>query len=71
LAARTPSRLVVSQPGLRVVDLTEAFCPRGRCPVLSEDVIRFIDARHISRSFSLALAPILGRKLLDERESFR
>jgi peptidoglycan/LPS O-acetylase OafA/YrhL len=56
-------RAVAAVPGSFAVDLTASFCDRAVCATWADSVVRFTDGHHLSRTFSLALAPALETAL--------
>ncbi len=53
-------RAAVEGSGGQYADITELFCARGQCPVIVGNVMVFYDAGHLSREYSLTLAPVMG-----------
>lgn len=61
-AARAVERAVARSPEVRLIDLTAALCPAGRCAA-ADTVVRYRDARHLTATASARLAPVLGAAL--------
>jgi len=53
-------RAAVEGNGGQYADTTELFCTRGQCPVIVGNVMVFYDSGHLSREYSLTLAPVMG-----------
>jgi hypothetical protein len=52
------------QPGVHVVDLNDEICWDGTCKAAIGGVVVFQDEHHLTRTFSLTLAPALEADLL-------
>ncbi|WP_295780601.1 acyltransferase family protein [uncultured Microbacterium sp.] len=50
-------------PGVGLIDLTEIYCPQGICAADLGGITAYRDAHHLSRSFALSLAPVLGQRI--------
>lgn len=48
-----------------LVDLTPYLCPDGNCSPVLGDVVVYRDAHHLTRTYTLSLAPYLGAALAD------
>jgi len=53
-------RAAVEGNGGQYADTTELFCARGKCPVIVGNAMVFYDSGHLSREYSLTLAPVMG-----------
>jgi hypothetical protein len=53
-------RAAVEGSGGQYADTTELFCARGQCSVIVGNVMVFYDSLHLSREYSLTLAPVMG-----------
>lgn len=47
-----------------MVDLTDVFCPKGKCSPVDGNVIRYVDDKHFTRTYSATLADELEPYLL-------
>jgi hypothetical protein len=50
---------IAAAAGVAFVDPTPWTCPSDPCPVVIGNVLAFLDAGHLTRTFSEALAPYL------------
>ena len=48
-----------------VIDLNDAFCPDGRCPLIIDDVVIYRDENHLSVAAAEYFAPLLEPFVLD------
>ncbi|MEU0268497.1 acyltransferase family protein [Nocardioides sp. NPDC006303] len=51
--------------GASLVDLSDAYCTAGRCPLVIGHVLAYRDQTHITATFSKTLAPYLVRSVED------
>ena len=51
--------------GVRLVEVTDAICPRGLCRAVIGDALTYRDATHLSATFVRTLAPLLEARLPD------
>lgn len=59
-----PLRSITQPPArARIIDMTDAFCPAGSCPLIIGNVIVWRDRHHMTATYSRSLAPELGRRL--------
>lgn len=68
LPAEDVDPLVVAataNPDVELIDLTPIFCDEATCHTLIGGVIAYFDAHHLTSTFSLSLAPILGDAIDD------
>lgn len=49
--------------GLPLIDLTDRLCGRERCDTIIGNVLVYRDDHHLTATFSLALAEVLGDAL--------
>ena len=52
-------------PGVRLVEVTDALCPRGLCRAVIGDALTYRGSNHLTATFSRTLAPLLNRRLPD------
>ena len=50
---------------VKFVDMNDQICPPQvrRCPVIRNGVVMFTDDNHLTRTFSAAVAPVLGARI--------
>lgn len=53
--------------GVKVVEVTDALCPRGLCRAVIGDALTYRGSNHLTATYSRTLAPFLERKLPDPR----
>lgn len=56
-------KALASIEGIRVLSLADIMCDESRCYPVVGDVVAYFDADHLSNTFSLSLAPIIGEQL--------
>ena len=67
-AMTPPDRLSVavkSLPGVSFADYTDAYCIKGSCPPVINNVVVYRDDSHISATFSMTLEARLEKSILD------
>lgn len=52
-----------STAGVSILDLTDVYCPDGVCRSVIGGLQVYRDAHHLSKSFALSLAPVLGARI--------
>jgi peptidoglycan/LPS O-acetylase OafA/YrhL len=52
-----------SPQGVPVLDLTDAFCTKRRCPAVIGNVLVYADSNHMTPTFSRSLVPVLEERL--------
>lgn len=56
-------------PQVGLINMNDAFCPNGTCPVVMDGIVAWRDEHHFTASFSRTLAPAFGERVasfLDE-----
>ena len=61
LAANAVTRQTVVEAGAAYVDVVSLLCLRGRCPLVVDRTMTFMDYSHVSAAWATALADDLGR----------
>ncbi len=56
-------RAAENLPGVRLVDLTDQFCPDGMCRSVRDGVVMYRDTDHLTGAFSVVLAPLLESEI--------
>lgn len=56
-------RAMAAVEGARLVELTGAICPRGRCPAVIEGKLVYRNTAHLTATFARTLAPVIDRQL--------
>jgi hypothetical protein len=51
--------------GVGLLDMTDLLCPDGLCAPVLGNVVVYRDAHHLTRSYTLSLAPYLEERLLE------
>jgi hypothetical protein len=54
---------VAGTAGARAIDLTDIYCPTGRCLPIIGNVAVYQDRDHITATFSQSLAGVLGDRV--------
>jgi hypothetical protein len=54
---------VARDPDARLVDLTDLYCPDGRCMVVIGHVVVFADRDHVTATWARSLAPVLADRI--------
>jgi peptidoglycan/LPS O-acetylase OafA/YrhL len=62
-----PAALTVAardNPDVRVIDMTDQFCPGDLCLAAIGNILVFRDSNHITTAYARTLAPVLGQRLI-------
>jgi hypothetical protein len=51
------------QPSVALIDFNDIVCPRGRCPVVIDNIIVWRDRHHLTATYSRSLANVFGQRI--------
>ncbi len=54
---------VPATPNSRLVDLSDIYCPEGRCVPIIGSVVAYLDAQHVTATFARSLIPALEPRI--------
>ncbi|MCT1866895.1 acyltransferase [Dermabacter sp. p3-SID358] len=66
IIAERPDRATISAAGYHALDLNRYICPEARCEPIIGNMYVFLDANHITASYSKSMAEIVDQQLGDE-----